>query len=356
MSSKLATPAKTVLVELTADFAKYSLVPRLKSEREYGRHLADLIHRSRPDVVLTANGPLLSQSMMARVSRDIGAPFIFWIQDLYGPAAEHALQGRYPRLVAHWASLPFKQIERRLLRKSDQVITIGENLTQAARDAGVQKDRLHQIGNWTDPNKVRPTLRNNEWARRQGLMGVITFGYAGTLGMKHPYAVLRDLAEPRDSKCRVFVISEGLGADWLRDQQSESLTVLDFQPEDEMNVVLGSMDVAVLLLGDEASLYSVPSKFYTYVCAGKAILGLVPRHSEVAHLVEGAGCGLVVEPEDAPGISRAVQRFVTDAPFRQVCGENARRWAERHLSAREKVDAVESVIRLTRDYEEDARP
>jgi hypothetical protein len=92
--------------------------------------------------------------------------------------------------------------------------------------------------------------------------------------------------------------------------------------------MLGSGDVLLVLLEPDAGVFSVPSKVLTYHCAGRAILGAIPRENLSVRTIEGNGAGVVVDPGDADAFVAAAGRLIDDPDTRRQMGEAARRAAE----------------------------
>lgn len=332
-SSATAPGVHTVRIGLDADFPKYNIVRRIRAEVDYGQRALAAVRHTRPDIVFSSNAPLISQAILQAGTRRLGSSFVFWIQDLYGPAARQALTDRLPAPVASAGAAPFAALERRVLRNSNHVVAIGHTLADAARTAGVPAAAIDVIPNWTDPSAVRPAETKTRWRQEQGLDGATTFLYAGTLGKKHPYQLLLDLGRRIPTGSRLVVVSEGLGARWLAERCAPDgpLLVRDYQPEPRLPEVLASADVLVLLLGKDASRYSMPSKFYTYACAGRPVLAIVPPDSEVARLVLEVGCGLVVDVDKPAGLVAAARTLADDPELRCGLGAAGRAWAERTM-------------------------
>jgi colanic acid biosynthesis glycosyl transferase WcaI len=345
-SSRVASGTNTVHIHLDERFEKYSVLKRLRAELDYGRRLSAVVEKVCPDIVLTANGPLISPYVLGGAARSEGAAFAFWVQDLYAPAARQMLTERLPNAVARIGAAPFAWLERQLLRRSDAVVTIGRSLGAEVLASGVSPDRHTVIANWTDPSAIVPMHTATQWRRERGLEDKLVFLYAGTLGKKHPHEVLQELSEKvqaLDQPATVVVVSEGQGADRLAESASPTLTLLPYQPEDRLSEVLASADVLVLLLGAEASQYSMPSKLYSYMCAARPVLAAVPE-GETADLVRSTNAGLVVEPHDATALTTAIEAFA-DSGTRTSMGMGARKWAEREMNVETKVDQFVAVLR-----------
>ena len=140
--------------------------------------------------------------------------------------------------------------------------------------------------------------------------------YAGTLGLKHRPELLFALAEAfDDDPCvRVVVVSEGVGADWLRSKSSPGLELLPFQPYEDLPDMLASADVLLVLLEPEAGAYSVPSKVLTYHCAGRPILGAMPSSNLASSIIRTNDSGVVVDPSDIDAFVESARGIWSPTP------------------------------------------
>ncbi len=143
------------------------------------------------------------------------------------------------------------------------------------------------------------------------------------------------------------MISEGKGRDWLeewkrdRGAAADNLVLLDFQPYADLPAVMGSADVLMAVLEPDASRFSVPSKVLTYLCAGRAIVGVLPPDNSVAEILLANGAGLVVRRDDA---ASEVARLLNDEACRKAMGRAGRRYAERAFSPETAADRFEEVF------------
>jgi colanic acid biosynthesis glycosyl transferase WcaI len=148
---------------------------------------------------------------------------------------------------------------------------------------------------------------------------------------------------------KVVVISEGKGREWLEEwkceQGAENLVLLDYQPYEDLPNVLGSADLLVAILEPDASKYSVPSKVLTYLCANRAILGVIPPDNSVAEILLHNRAGSVVDPAHRDQVATEVISLLNDDDRRIRLGEAGRRYAEREFSADLAADRFVSVFR-----------
>jgi glycosyltransferase involved in cell wall biosynthesis len=145
----------------------------------------------------------------------------------------------------------------------------------------------------------------------------------------------------------MIVISEGPGVEWLARESAgnvKSLKLLPFQPFDRLPEVQGAADVLVAILEPDAGVFSVPSKVLSYMCAGRAILGAMPKQNLAARTIVAQGAGVVVNPDDEAGFRAAAEQMLA-APERLVeYGLAARRYAEENFDIGGITDRFERVF------------
>ena len=203
-------------VDSGVPLAMYDPVARLRHERRYGRVVAGRLARWAPDAVLSANAPLLAQRAILRSSRQAGARFVFWQQDVISAAIDAEARRRIPVAGAALGALA-SRLERSMLAGSDHVVVISEDFVPILRQWGLDEDAVTVIENWA-PLEELATPAGNGWADAHDLVGRTVLLYTGTLGLKHNPGLLLALARSvgDGDDVRVVVISEGLGADWLQ--------------------------------------------------------------------------------------------------------------------------------------------
>ena len=87
-----------------------------------------------------------------------------------------------------------------------------------------------------------------------------------------------------------------------------------------------------LVLLKEAAIYSaVPSKVYSAMAAGQAILAICPGHSDLAAVVRDHNCGWVIDPGDTAALSETLKRLAQDPASINQKRANAYRAARQHF-------------------------
>ncbi len=326
---------------------KYNYVRRGLQERAYGRVLARAIADEKPDVVLGGTSAPDIQAAAVAVCKRLGIGFVFWAQDLNAIAIDRVLRRKLP-LVGGLIGGYYMARERRLLRESDEVVAITDDFVPIFEQWGVARERITVIENWAARDDLPTQSRDNAWARANGLTDKFVFLYSGTLGLKHNPALLLRLAERfRDRpQVRVVVVSEGLGADWLKERAAAhpNLMLLPYQSFERLPEAHGAADVLVAILEPDAGAFSVPSKVLSYLCAGRPILGVLPPENLAARLIDRAQAGLVASPSDEVAILGAAEALFADPTRRAALGNNALDYAAKTFDIRAIGDRFEAIL------------
>lgn len=322
-------------VEMAAGYRenKYSLVKRRGYETGYGRSLVKELKVLAPDLVVSGNTPTEPQWYLVKEMSRLGVPVITWVQDFYSLAVTKLLSRKLPvagAMIGWW----YRRLDAKCFKRSQGVIGITDDFVPHLQTFGVPESRIATVPNWAPLEELPMRPRQNSWAAAQQLEGKFVFLYSGTLAMKHNPDMLVALATglSGDPRMTLVVISEGPGADYLKEQQRRrglgNLMLLPFQPFGEMPNVLASANVLVTLLEADAGVFSVPSKVLTYLCAGRPILGAMPAENLASKTLVEIGAGRVVGPDDEAAFVQAGTELLNSPERETRMGQRARAYAE----------------------------
>jgi colanic acid biosynthesis glycosyl transferase WcaI len=331
-------------------FNRYSLWRRPLHDRNYARAVVQALRDFGPDVVLSANTPLVSQWIILSECARSNVRFVFWQQDILSVGIKSIMKRRFP-LVGNRMGDGFIALERLLLRRSDAIVPISQDFLPLLSEWALPPEKIHVIENWAPLGELPTLPRDNAWAREHGLNDMRVVLYSGTLGLKHNPRLLLELATKlrRWDDVRVVVVSEGVGAEWLREHartvNAENLVLLGVQPYDRLPEVLATGDVLVAVLEPDAGVFSVPSKVLSYLCAGRPLLASVPTANLAARIIGRSRSGIVVEPHDIDGFVAAAARLLDSPSLRAGFGLRARRYAEATFDIRRIGDRFETLFK-----------
>lgn len=347
-----AEPGETIRFDpigTSGTVEKVSNSKRLVQEVGYGIDLVRQVHRLKPDVVMASNTPIPTLVFLVAYLWVRRTPWVLWHQDVHAVALESFAGKKLSKafvLVARAIGIAEKWCSRR----AAAVVVIADSFVDVHRRWGTA-EKTTVIPNWAPLGDIYPVPRHNAWSQEQGLDAVQTLLYSGTLGLKHNPALLVKVAaavREAGAPVRLVVVNQGPAEPVLRaeaDRLGVPLTLLPFQPYDRLAEVLGSGDVLVVLLEQDAGAFSVPSKTLSYLCAGRPVLGLMPAENLASTLVEDVdGCVLPPDESSLPAAAAWVLRVLADTEEQSRLGKQARALAEREFALEGCADRFEAIL------------
>lgn len=195
-------------------------------------------------------------------------------------------------------------------------------------------------GGMTDAQPLRAEL---------GLYDRFVVAYFGTIGMAHGLETILDAAEIlHDDKDIVFLLAgDGAARSALAEQAAarglSNVVMLGQQPRERMAALWSVADAsAVLLRRSETFERVLPSKMIEAMSLAKpVILGVA---GEARELLERAGGGIAIPPEDAAALAEAVVRLARDPDLSQRYGRSGRAFARAEFDRRILAERMAAAI------------
>ncbi len=289
----------------------------------------------RCDGVLSMSPPLtlgLTGWVMAKARR---APLVFNIQDVFPDVAVELGAITNPTVIE-----VSRQLERISYELADAVTVLSDDLRDnvAAKLPVAQAGKVRVIPNFVDTDAIVPLDRATAYRRELGIADELVVMYAGNVGLSQSLGLMIEAARVwRDDPSVVFVINgSGSGRAQL-DELARGLPNVRFgelQPKHRLAEVLATADIHVVPLKRGLAKASVPSKTYSILAAGRPLVAAVDEGTEVARVVERAGAGLAVPPEDPGAFVIALRRLLDDEAGRRTMGARGRSFVEQWASPR----------------------
>lgn len=310
--------------------------------------LLNLAAVRRGDVLVLRTPPLQLglPAFFAKVLR--GAKVLVNVQDIHPDLAIES------GILRSRAGIRFaKGLEKWVYGLADRIAVISDGFAANLRRKGVPEAKLAVLPNWVDTDVLAPRPKDNPVARRLGLDDRFVVMYSGTLSISSDRTIGRALeaaALLSDEPGFVLaLVGEGLRKEALREKAAAlglgNVRFLPFVPYAELPDLLAAADVLLVPLDRSKSDLSVPSKLYTFLAAGRPILGLAAPGSEVGTVLAENACGLAAPPDDPAAVAAAVRALAASPERRRELGANARAYAVRHVSRRTVLARYDDLLR-----------
>jgi glycosyltransferase involved in cell wall biosynthesis len=241
----------------------------------------------------------------------------------------------------HRESLMFKiwgHLNCNLLNKANTVFTLGTYMAEALKQ--YSKGRIDPliVPNWVDPAFIGPKEKKDNWfAIQYHQVAKLTVLYSGNMGETHDFDALLKAAEAvlLYPDINFLFIGEGAKKQYIANTISErkltNTILLGYQEADVFPYSLATGDIGVVALDAGMEFVSLPSKTYSILGVGNALLALSSKNSELGLLIEKYQCGITCEK----GNFEAVVNFILGL------------YKDRSLLRQMKTNAIKAALDFT---------
>lgn len=254
--------------------------------------------------VVTTN-PFFAPALVQRNAKGSGAT-INLLYDLYPDALVQA--GVLP--PDSWMARRCASLTRMALRECTATVFLGERLRQHAESSygAARLSAVIPVGADGGPFRdCRPQPTD--------ALTPIRILYAGQMGRMHEVeTVSRALASGIPRGVEIFFHASGAGYARLRREAQDTQGCMWRGPldPDAWQRTMIEAQVALVTMAPGAENIIMPSKTYSALVAGQAILAVCPEQSDLADVVREHACGWVVEPGDVAGLRRCWAEIAAD--------------------------------------------
>ncbi|HET6177972.1 MAG TPA: glycosyltransferase family 4 protein [Candidatus Sulfotelmatobacter sp.] len=291
----------------------------------------------RPDVIIATSPQLLVglSGWWLAFARQI--PFVFEVRDLWPESLTAVGVGDEDSLL----HLVLGGIAKFLYERSQLIVVV----TPAFREHLIRRwrvpaEKIAVVENGVETSLFAPQRPAvDQFLRQQlGAEGKFLASYIGTLGNAHGLETLLDAAtqlQRQNPEVTFLLVGEGAEKERIKVQaQSRGLTnvrFLDQQPREKIPGIISASDACLVLLRKTDVFKTViPTKMLEFMaCARPVILGV---DGQARQIVEDAGAGLVVEPENAEALAAAISQLAANPDLGRNLGQKGREHILRYFS------------------------
>jgi len=298
---------------------------------------------AKPDVVIGTSPQLLvalSGWWLAWWKR---VPFVFEVRDLW-PESLAAVGAGGEGSALHRT---LSAIAGFLYRRSDHIVVV----TPAFKDHLIQHWRVPAqevsvVENGVETDLFRPCPPE----KVPGTENRFVICYIGTMGMAHGLETLIAAAKQLQQtlpKAMFLLIGEGAEKERIEQlaaaRRLSNICFLAQQPRERIPGYIAGADVCLVML-KKTELFKtvIPTKLLEYMSCEKPVI--VAVDGQARKIVEEAGAGIFVEPEDSSALADVVHVLAADAERRRRMGISGREYVVSHLSRERTAESYIEVL------------
>jgi colanic acid biosynthesis glycosyl transferase WcaI len=304
--------------------------------------------RGRYDLIYATSPPLFVGAAALALSALRRTPLVFEVRDLWPESAVILGELKNPRAIAL-----AERLERACYRRARRIVVVTQGIQRRLFERGLPADKLTFIPNGANTDLFQPQTEAGAALREElGLGDAFVVLYAGIIGLAQGFETVleaaRSLQGAGDLDVRFVLVGEGpVKEEMMALAQDYGLINTLFHSEisrERVPAFLSAADVALVPLR-KLDLFkgALPSKMFDAWAAGCPTL--VSIEGEAQQVLEEAGAGRFVEPENPQALVRAIRVLATDRAACREMGIRGRAFVEIHYSRQAQARQLERVLR-----------
>lgn len=303
------------------------------------------------DAIFTGGGPPTQGIVAGLIHKWTKKKVIFNPQDLFpdslvisGVVSESSKIVRIGRVM-----------ERFSYDNADSIITITEDMADNIRSKIKEPDKVHVIRNWVDTDKIHPIAReDNELFDELSLPHDRFYvTYAGNIGLMQGIETIIFAAEQLQEMPDIQFVLFGNGSEetnirqLIAKKRLTNVRLFPLQSAERVSEVYSLGDVSIVSCKPGTGSAGMPSKTWTIMACGAAIIGSFDLNCEFTRTIEAAQCGLCAEAGNARALADAILQMYNAPKQKEVFRNRARQYAETQVSKKNAVSKYIAYIEET---------
>ncbi len=267
-------------------------------------------------------------------------PLIYYIEDLFPEILFDMSYLKHP-----WLIRKLQVLNKVVMRRANSIITIEEDMSRKViTNYPYAKGKTVEIPNWSREVEYLPASERKDF----------TILYSGNMGLAHDFSMLEPLIKellPLKNICYQF-IGGGTRVEEIRNIFIKSgETRIEFRgytSRDVHGATLAQADLFIISQKRETVGDLLPSKLYSYLAAGRPMLFLGPRSSEIGRIIVDNDFGIVVEHrQDISTAKRYIEFLKNDHLRVRLINERIHRYSKFHFGLKKSVEYFRQTIEET---------
>lgn len=267
----------------------------------------------KPDITIATSPQFFNGWAGVLAGRLRRVPFILEIRDIWPESivAVGAMQNKRAVRFLEW-------LEIKLYAAATHIVTVGEGYRQRLLEKGVEPERISIVMNGVDRATFFPRDPDADLIKKHNLQGKYVVSYIGTIGMACGLEVVLEAARKLKEDNRDHIVFLIVGGGAVREELEEKARQMNLdnvlftgrQDKSLMPNYLSVTDVCFVHLRKTDLFTTVmPSKIFEAAGLAKPIILGVQGFA--AQLVQKAGAGICIEPDDPGALLEALDDLVS---------------------------------------------
>lgn len=310
--------------------------------------------RNYKSIIVYSNPPILP-FVAVLAKKFFGTKLIFVCYDIYPEIAQ------ITKVISEGSviSKAMKWINRVVYKNVDKVVALSHEMkAYLLENRPLLKDYIvNIIPNWYENKESKADLASCKAGEIASLnSNTFIVSYFGNMGIAQDIeTIIEAIRKLKDDKEVRFVFAgHGDKVKALKDtielESLNSVTVFDFLHGQDFQEALENSDCFIVSLAKGITGLAVPSKTYGYMMAGKPIIAIIGRNSDIAKDLVANKAGFVIETGEVAEFVSAINELKNNKPKQELMGKNCRRvYLDKYTKEKctqQYVDMMKSILEV----------
>ena len=306
------------------------------------------------DVIMSHSMPIFIGPTSVFISRIKKLPLLYLESDVVSESliSTDVVKKGIKRMLMYSLG---KFLENISLKGSDHIVTVSNLFKERNIKNGISENKIEVIHNWIDTNKVKPIDRQQNFLFDRFKLDRKKFyvTYCGNLGLPQNVEIIIDAAKELEyiSDLEIVIVGSGVRREFIKDYIEKSnvknVKLFPLQPLEEVSYVYSLGNVGVVIGKSGTSKNGFPSKTWTMMAAGQAIISCFDIDSELSQAVTEGKCGIALEPDNSEKLKNAIVDMYANNEYAYQCGLNSRKYVienySRKVATRKYINILEKI-------------
>lgn len=258
------------------------------------------------DCILAVSNPPINSFVGLKLAKRFKAAFIYVNWDIYPDVIERSISNPIAQFVCRlWHGW-----NRRNYSKIDRIVTIGDVMAEAILKDMPCDSKITVIPVVSDIDNLKPIPKeHNIFLENNGLNDKFIILYSGKMGYGHNIEIILQASEHlKEYKEIAFVfIGEGpkysLVKEYIEKNSCKNVFLFPLQDKEMFPFSIASGDIGIVTQEVKMADLFMPSKTYSMMACGEAIISVSTKKDDLTALVEKKSIGECVTSDNAQDLS-----------------------------------------------------
>ena len=287
-------------------------------------------------IICYSNPPILPAAAIRAVKR-FRSKLVYVVYDVYPEVAYASNSIKKNSAI----DKVMRRINHKMYKAADRVIVLSEDMRDFILSCRTELsgDRVSVIYNWAHEENYTESDKNplKEQPDKHTADAYEEFNvsFIGNMGICQDIDIILEAAKgtASDKRIRFDLVGHGNKKERIRQYISEqglnNVQMAGYKTGTALCRELEESSCCVVSLTEGLKGMCAPSKYYTYLFAGKPIISVMEPDSYISKEVVDEGIGFAVENGDSAGFEKAIRRLLEDPALARGMGIKARELYER---------------------------